>query len=281
MTSTAVIFPGQGAQYLGMGHDVFDRYPEYVDQADQLLGYAIRELCARDSDSLLSQTQYTQPAIFIVSALSYMKYREEEGGKVDFLLGHSVGEIAALFAAECIDFKSALKLICERGKLMAEAINGGMCAVLGPHVEELLLLLPSVAPELDLANLNSDSQIVLSGPVGVFARLEELAEERDWHVVRLKVGGAFHSRYMESAAHGFGAFLRTIEFHPPKMPVISNVTGLPYPSEADEIRGMLTRQLIQPVRWADSVRFLRKIGCTNFIELGPGTVLTRMMAHIQ
>jgi malonyl CoA-acyl carrier protein transacylase len=280
MSSYAIMFPGQGAQRAGMGADLFDLYPELVRRADELLGGSIRALCGDDAEGRLSQTQYTQPAIFIVSALSFLK-QQEHAPPPDFLLGHSVGELAALFAAGCIDFESALALVCERGALMAQAQGGGMCAVLGQRVDELQSLLPDIAPELDIANFNSNEQLVVSGPAASFASLEVLAEERDWHLVHLKVSGAFHSRYMAQAARRFEALLSAIEFRPPRCPVIANVTALPYPSDSAAIRTMLARQLTQAVRWADSVRYVRHQGCVEFQEVGPGRVLTGLMGKIR
>ncbi len=284
MSRFAIVFPGQGAQRAGMGEELFELYPDLVRRADELLGCSIRALCLEDGGGRLAQTQYTQPAIFVVSSLSYLKHQEhgrKPDCKPDFLLGHSVGELAALFAAGCIDFEPALALVRERGALMAEVQGGGMCAVLGKQVEELHSLLPRIAPELDIANLNSDEQLVVSGPPASFASLEGLAEERDWHLVRLKVSGAFHSRYMAQAARRFETLLSTVEFRPPRIPVIANVTATPYPSAVDAIRSMLARQLTQPVRWADSIRFVRSQGCHEFHEVGPGHVLGGLMAKIR
>ena len=283
MSRFAIVFPGQGAQRAGMGEELFERYPDLVRRADELLGWSIRALCLDDDGGRLAQTQYTQPAIFVVSSLSYLKHQEHQahGRKPDFVLGHSVGELAALFAAGCIDFEPALALVRERGALMAEVQDGGMCAVLGKQVEELHSLLPRIAPELDIANLNSDEQLVVSGPPASFASLEGPAEERDWHLVRLKVSGAFHSRYMAQAARRFETLLSAVEFRPPRIPVIANVTAMPYPSATGAIRTMLARQLTQPVRWADSIRFVRSQGCHEFHEVGPGHVLGGLMAKIR
>jgi malonyl CoA-acyl carrier protein transacylase len=281
MPKFAIVFPGQGAQHVGMGRDVFDLHPEFVRKSDEMLGVSIRELCLSDGERRLSQTQYTQPAIFTVSALSFIERRKGMNEEPAFMLGHSVGELVALFAAGCVDFEVALWIVRKRGALMAEATGGGMCAVLGDNVAELHSVLPRIAPDLDIANLNTDRQIVLSGPTRSFAALEAIAEERDWHLVRLNVSGAFHSRYMEPAARRFEALLRDVEFRPPQIPVIANVTALPYPSSADEIRAMLVRQLTHPVRWTDSVRYVRSQGCVEFSEVGPGSTLTGLIAKIR
>jgi acyl transferase domain-containing protein len=155
-----------------------------------------------------------------------------------------------------------------------------MCAVLGEGVSNLVSVLPDIALELDIANLNADRQIVVSDPLEAFAALHPVADQCDWEIVRLKVSGAFHSRLMEPAAREFVEFLATIEFSPHTVPVISNVTALPFPEASDAIRQALTQALTSPARWADSIRFAPSCGCSKFLETGPDNVLSRLVDRI-
>jgi trans-AT polyketide synthase/acyltransferase/oxidoreductase domain-containing protein len=280
MSTTAIMFPGQGAQHVGMGRDLFDRHPGLERLADAVLGYSIRTLCLEEGRGRIGQTQYTQPALFVVAALGYLELRDTLAEDPACLLGHSAGEFAALWAAGCLDFETALAIVRKRGELMADATRGGMCAVLGDDVGELAFLLAEVAPELDVANFNSDWQVVVSGPLEAFAALHPLADRRDWQVVRLNVSGAFHSRLMEPAARQFEDWLGQVAFAPPAVPVISNVTALPFPAGSEAIRQSLTQALTRPVRWTDSIRRARRGGCTTFLETGPGTVLSRLVERI-
>jgi trans-AT polyketide synthase, acyltransferase and oxidoreductase domains len=159
----AWLFPGQGSQRTGMGAEVFDRFPELCAQADEALGYSVRELCLTDT-SRLRQTRHAQPALYVVGALSYLA-RERDGGRPDFLAGHSLGEYGALFAAGCVDFATGLRLVTRRAELMDQAAGGTMAAVVGVDPDRLATLLAGEdLAELDVANYNSPEQVVVSGP---------------------------------------------------------------------------------------------------------------------
>lgn len=276
-----LMFPGQGAQHKGMGAALFDDFRTLTGRADEVLGYSIKELCVNDPDRRLAQTRYTQSALFVVSALSYLKRYEDTNELPAFVLGHSVGEYAALFAAESLDFDTALRIVAKRGELMAQASAGGMCAVIGKGLAELPDLLAESAPALDVANFNADEQVVLSGPADAFAALDALAARRQWRLVRLNVSGAFHSRYMADAAKAFAEFIAPFDLSAARIPVIANVTGKPYPADPQGMKALLVEQITHSVRWTDSIRYLRRSGARDFVELGPGSVLTGMVAKIQ
>ncbi|HEX6969383.1 MAG TPA: ACP S-malonyltransferase [Micromonosporaceae bacterium] len=270
--TTAWLFPGQGAQRRGMGASVLDRYPDLVAQADEALGYSVREQCLTGAEPGLQDTRYVQPALFVVCALSALA-RLEEGGRPDVLAGHSLGEYTALFVAGCFDFATGVRLVRRRGELMSAASGGGMTAVVGLRTDTLEeLLAGSGIDDLDLANRNSDEQIVLSGPVESLARAGQLVAAAGGRAVPLRVSAPFHSRYMAQAAEQFRQFLTGEPLVDPTIPVISNVTARPYP--AGSVAELLVRQIHQPVRWWESMSLLVRQGVGEVVEVGPGRVLT-------
>ena len=275
--SVAWLFPGQGAQSRGMGAAVFDRFPELVREADEILGYGVRAQCLDGAAPCLDDTRYVQPALFVVSALSFLA-RREEAPPPDFVAGHSLGEYAALFAAGCFDFRTGVRLVQRRGELMAAASGGGMLAVVGAEagvVEDFLRSAGFAA--IDVANRNSAAQVVLSGPSDDLRRANAaIRAERLARGVPLRVSAPFHSRYMAPAAEEFRDFLAEFDFAEPQIPVIANVTARPY--RGDEIRELLYRQITAPVRWWESMSYLLTRGVGDIEELGPGRVLTDLWA---
>ena len=264
-----------------MGEGLFARYPEITALADEILGYSVAELCLEDPEGRLHQTQYTQPALYTVNALSYMSRRDGGAPPPDFVAGHSLGEYNALLAAEVFDFAAGLQLVQRRGDLMSGASGGGMAAVLGCEGEKVEEILRSNGLlGLDVANYNTPTQVVLSGPVDEIARAEDLLVDAGATYIPLKnVSAAFHSRYMEALVGPLGEALDGVMFELPKIPVISNVSALPY--AADEIKKNLLRQIRQPVRWTESIRYLLSVGVDEFEESGPGEVLTKLIRSIR
>jgi malonyl CoA-acyl carrier protein transacylase len=279
------MFPGQGSQSRGMGGALFDEFPALTAQADAILGYSIKELCLSDPRSELGQTQFTQPALFVVSALSYFKKLAAAGGEPDFLAGHSLGEFNALLAAGCFDFETGLKLVRRRGELMSRVPSGAMAAILNASREEIEEILQrNGLRNIDLANYNTPSQIVISGLVDEIGAAQNLFQSGKMLYHPLVTSGAFHSRFMETAKQEFAEYLRGFEFAAPKIPVIANVTARPY--EPGAIADGLARQIASTVLWSESIQYLMALAAhrgttATFEEIGHGDVLTRIHQTIK
>lgn len=279
-TMTTYVFPGQGSQKKGMGEGLFDKYSELTAKADAILGYSIKELCLEDPDKVLGQTEYTQPALFIVNALTYLDEVEKAGRKPDYVAGHSLGEYAALFAAGLFDFETGVKLVQKRGALMSRASGGGMAAVIGLEDDEVeRVIRENSFSSIDVANFNSPGQIVISGPKDdIMAAQEAFVSGGAKMYIPLKVSGAFHSRYMQESRDSFAAFLEDFEFNELQIPVISNFEARPYSREKS--KELLASQITGSVRWTESIRYLMGKGGEEFKEIGPGNVLTKMVNKI-
>ncbi|HEU4407153.1 MAG TPA: ACP S-malonyltransferase [Polyangiaceae bacterium] len=277
----AYVFPGQGAQKKGMGRGLFEAFRPLVDQADEVLGYSIERLCLDDPDGLLNQTAYTQPAIYVTSALHYLRELERGAPRPDFLAGHSLGEYNALLAAEAFDFRTGLALVKRRAELMAGADGGGMAAVIGLSERELAdALAAHGAADVTIANYNAPRQLVLSGRRDELDRLKAVLGKSKGvkAFIPLRTSGAFHSPHMQAARLAFGEFLRGVAFAELETPVVSNVTAAPYPRGA--VASLLAEQLTSPVRWVDSVQHLRRVGVSTFVEIGEGKVLKPLVDQI-
>ncbi len=273
------VFPGQGSQTIGMGKELFDQFAFLIKQADQISGYSIKQLCLEDPDKKLNSTDYTQPALYIVNSLMYLK-KVQQSGKPDFVAGHSLGEYNALFAAEVFDFATGLKLVQKRGAIMAKAEGGGMGAVIGLEPEKIKEVLKNTGLEsIDIANFNSPGQTVISGPKADIGKLTGVFEKSGARLfVPLAVSGAFHSRYMKPAKEEFEKYLEQFTFKSPKIPVIANYTAKKY--EDNVIKENLASQICNPVRWVETVMFLKQQPNAEFEEIGPGKVLTKLIAQI-
>ena len=272
------LFPGQGSQLVGMGKELFAFYRRETAAADAVLGYSIEDLCLRDlPPGGLQNTAFTQPALYVVSALTYLKKLRENGRQPDFAAGHSLGEYTALFASGVFDFQTGLRLVQQRGALMAQVSGGAMAAVIGLSSERIASVL--AARTLDtvyVANINSPDQIVISGLKADLDRAKPVLEGAGARMVMpLKVSGAFHSRYMVAARREFEAFLQPFSFAAPRFPVISNATARPY-TEA-EVKYLLAEQITRPVRWSEIIQFLLRQPAMSFEEVGPGNVLTGLL----
>lgn len=274
------VFPGQGAHRVGMGKELFRGYPHLVRQADAVLGYSIEELCLHGPGERLSDTRYTQCAMYTVGALSYVDRIRATGELPDCVAGHSLGEYVALFAAGAFDFVTGLELVAKRASLMAETGPGAMAAVLGITADRVReVLAGDGAPQVDIANLNAPEQTVVSGLPDDIAVAVELLKRETKAVVPLKVSGAFHAWPMAPAAREFEEFLAGYRLAPLRIPVISNTTARPYTD--DEAAELLVRQLTNPVRWTESIGFLLDLPEPEFHELGPGQVLTGLISQIR
>lgn len=278
---TCWMFPGQGSQKAGMGKEEFDAFPELVRKADSILGFSIRELCLEDPQQFLGKTDYTQPALYVVNALTYLKRLRETGTSPDVVIGHSLGEYCALFAAGAFSFETGLELVRERGRIMAEVDGGGMTAVIGLKADSIRRALDeSGLSGVDIANVNAPVQIVLAGKKEDIAQAQKVCKAAGARIcIPLQVSGAFHSRYMQEAADRFKAVLEKVAFAPLKIPVISNVTALP--STHHEIGRLLVDQMTHSVKWTESIGFLIDQGVEEFIEIGPGEVLAGLVGKIR
>ncbi|MGW5022867.1 ACP S-malonyltransferase [Streptomyces cacaoi] len=273
-------FPGQGSQQRGMGRELFDAYPEWTGIADEVLGYSIRELCVEDPERKLGRTEFTQPALYVVEALSFLRRQEEDPEPADYLAGHSLGEYVALFAAGVFDFATGLRLVQRRGELMAAAGGGTMAAVVGTDEATVTRVLADSGLEgVDLANHNAVDQFVLSGPDQQIDAACTAFEAAGARAVRLNVSAPFHSRYMRAAAEEFADFLDGFALRAPEVPVLANVDARPH--AAATLKESLAAQIASPVRWTDTVRGLMGHGDFDFIELGPGRVLTKLVSRIR
>ncbi|WP_017577639.1 ACP S-malonyltransferase [Nocardiopsis kunsanensis] len=278
---TAILFPGQGSQKRGMGRDLFPDFPELVAQADEILGYSIERLCVDDPGKELDDTRFTQPALFVVGALSHLR-RERSGAPApDYFAGHSLGEYTALFAAGAFDFGTGLRLVQRRGELMSRMRDGAMAAVIGLSEDGVRSVLETAdAQGVELANHNSPEQIIVSGDrTAVEGAKQAFTDAGARAYLPLKTSGAFHSRLMGPASREFARFLDEVEFTPPHTPVMANVTARPHVH--GDLRRSLTQQLVEPVLWAQTVRYLLDLGETDFEELGPGRVLTGLVDKIR
>lgn len=285
MSKTALLFAGQGAQEIGMGKAFLEEFPtakRLFDGANTLLGYDLARVCFYGPDSELTKTENAQPGIFLVSWVAYELLKERVPTlNVEATAGLSLGEFTALCAAGAMLFEDGLRLVRQRGQFMQEACDqtkGGMAAVIG--LDEAAAQEVCKQAGVEVANLNCPGQIVISGAAEKLPVAIELAKAKGAKkAIQLQVVGAYHSQLMASALPKLAAALDSVPIVPPRVPVISNVTGYPHGS-TDDIRQNLVRQLTSSVRWEASVRYLIGQGFTRFIELGPGTALSGFMKRI-
>jgi [acyl-carrier-protein] S-malonyltransferase len=282
MSKIAFVFPGQGAQYVGMGQEVFDNYPEaqaVFQEADQTLGRSISDICFHGPDNLLKDTRNAQPAI-VTTSIAIMKVLAQEGIKPDFTAGHSLGEYSALIASKAVSFGNGLQLVNTRSRLMAEADpeqQGTMAAILGIDRNTLTGLIQeaSTSGQVEAANYNCPGQIVVSGAKSGVTKLQELVSAKGGKVIPLAVSGAFHSSFMKKAADAFRPEVEKVQWSNPVPPVIANVSAKPVSKE--ELTDSLYRQIFSSVLWEDSLIYLSSQGVKTFVEVGPGKVLSGLV----
>ena len=285
MPGSAWLFPGQGAQQVGMGRDLYEQWPEAAavfDEADAAIGRDLSRIIFEGPDDELRQTVNTQPAILVASLAAWSAARAAEHPALAepplCMAGHSLGEYSALVAAGSLTVSEAVRLVQRRGELMqaaGEERPGTLAAVLG--LDEDVVAELCVETGAELCNLNATGQIVVGGTPEAVDRAAAAAEERGARrVVRLNVGGAFHTSLMEPAAEQMAPLLDAAEIADPTAPVIGNVEAAPLTTAA-AVRADLKAQIRRPVRWRDTVLAMRDLGVDSFIEIGPGTVLTGLV----
>jgi len=285
----AFVFPGQGAQAVGMGRDAYEgdeAARAIYERADEALGFSVSKLCFEGPEDELRQTANTQPALLATSVALLEVYKRAGGLTPDYVAGHSLGEYSALVAAGVLDFADAIKLVRARGQFMEQAVPGGqgaMAAVLGAEREALQSLCADITAGgsvVELANVNCPGQIVVSGSSeGVAAVGERGKEAGAKRVIPLDVSGPFHSSLMQPAADRLSAELAKAEFRDAKVPVVANVHARPETSGA-ELRDLLVKQVVSPVQWEDTIAYLLGQGVDTFVEIGSGTVLAGLIKKI-
>lgn len=277
--STAYLFPGQGSQFVGMGKELYDSNPDaakYFDDANEILGIDLKQIMFEGPDEQLKQTEFTQPAIFLHSVALFKTL----DAKPDMVAGHSLGEFSALVASGAVSFQDALKIVRRRGELMQQAGTenpGTMAAVIGMEDEAVENVCAQASQETKkeviAANYNCPGQLVISGYQEAVEKAVELAKENGARMAKLlPVSGAFHSSLMKPAFDGLKEQLEQLKITDPSCPIYSNYTAQPT-TNPEEIRSNLLNQLLNAVRWTQTLTNMNEHGANTFVEVGPGKVL--------
>jgi len=284
----AIIFPGQGSQKAGMASEFYSNFKivkNIFDRADNALKFNLSKIILNGTDEDLKKTEITQPAILLTSFAIFSVLKQEfdfDLSKIKYVAGHSLGEYSALVASQSLSLEDGLTLVHERGKLMQAAVpenEGAMLAVMGLSLEELNLLISKFDTEkgiCEVANDNSPGQIILSGNKGKLESFSETLKTKKKRSIFLPVSAPFHCSLMKSAAESMKLILQKTEFKKPSLELISNVTALPVGIDGD-IKNLLYKQIFSQVRWRETVEFMIKNNTNDFIEIGPGKVLSGLV----
>ena len=286
----AILFPGQGSQIVGMGSEFYNNFPtvrKLFDEADETLKFKISKIILEGPESELKLTQNTQPSILVVSYSIFTVLKNEFNfslDKVKYFAGHSLGEYSALLSANALNYKDALHLLFERGKSMQEAVpigKGGMIAILGTEIEEINNYILQVKNKgvCEVANDNAHGQIIVSGNIESIEELKGILKKNKKKSISLPVSAPFHCSLMNSAAIKMKEKINNVDFKKPDLEIINNVTALPV-NNPDDIKKILVQQIYSKVRWRESIVFMGKEKVQDFIEIGPGKVLTGLVKRI-
>ena len=286
----SVIFPGQGSQIVGMGKEFYKNFnyvKEYFSIADELLNKKISKIILEGPKENLDQTENTQAAIFLVS-YSIFKVIEKETNfnlkNAKYFAGHSLGEFSALCCADTINFKQTINLLNHRGKAMQEAVpkgEGGMYAVLGTDISQINKIINDISNELEcyIANDNSNGQVVVSGKIRSLIVFGEELKKQNIKFIQIPVSAPFHSPLMKNATEKMRKIILDTDFNDPVVSIISNVTASPQ-NNSEDIKNLLIKQIENPVRWRETINIMIKNEVTNFVEIGPGKVLSGLIKRI-
>ena len=286
----AVLFPGQGSQLVGMGSEFynnFDIVKQIFLEADDILGFKISKVILEGPDSELKLTQNTQPAILIVSFSIFTILKKKFNynlSNVKFLAGHSLGEYSALVCSNSLTFKDALYLLYERGKAMQEAVpvgRGGMLAVLGSEIEEIKNYIGGLKNDgvCEIANDNANGQTIVSGNIESIDELQQVLKKNKKKSIKLQVSAPFHCSLMNKAANVMKDKINSVKFEKPEFEIVSNVTSTPT-IDPSLIKKLLFEQIYSKVRWRESILYMKNNSVKEFIEIGPGKVLTGLGKRI-
>ena len=291
MSRSVFLFPGQGAQVLGMGQALAERFPavrRLYDEASSILGYNLADVCWNGPKARLDTTVVSQPALFVASLAALEALRQEApnaAGQCVATAGLSLGEYTALAFAEALSFADGLRVVKARGEAMqaaSDATPGGMVSVLmmdAPAVEAMCAEIAATVGPIRVANLLCPGNTVVSGAVAACEAVEKQVEAKGGRIIRLTVAGAFHTPFMKPADEALAAALAGVTTRSPRVPVWSNVDARPH-TDPDEIRGLLIQQVLQPVLWEQTMRGLLTDGCDRFYEIGPGRVLAGLLKRV-
>ena len=285
-----ILFPGQGSQIVGMGSEFYNNFSSVKKiflQADEAINFKISKIILEGPENQLKQTQNTQPSILLVSYANFSVLKNEFNfnlEKVKYFAGHSLGEYSALLCANTLNFNDALNLVFQRGKAMQEAVpegKGGMLAVLGSKIEDISDCISQLKNKnvCEIANDNADGQIIISGNLEAIEELKNILKENKKKSILLPVSAPFHCSLMNPAAIRMKEKINNIDFRKPDYEIISNVTSQPT-NNPNDIKDLLVQQIYSKVRWRESILFMGDKKINDFIEIGPGKVLTGLVKRI-